>query len=266
MDVAARRPAAEAGGPFPAEGRVRPTARCIGRCVMRNRLYWIVAWAALCGALVQPAAGATVAELKTLLARLADVDSEIRESSRVELMGIGRRDLMTLKQAVRESLPLAPSQKAVLEDIVGHVYLAGDLHETEEKGFLGIRLPSYGRAEDKTLLTLERGVAVVSRIPGFAAYRMLQDGDVILTITSRGLKADVNSPDQLVDVVKSARPGDTLTFEVIRQGRILSVGIRLDAFPTRLVAAMTDEFVGERAERAEAFWKKEFASMMEEVV
>src|SRR3954469_16269738 len=62
---------------------------------------------------------------RRLVAQLADTDYERREAARIALMGLRRADLPALREAVRQSVPLMPSQVAVLRDIVTHVYLTG---------------------------------------------------------------------------------------------------------------------------------------------
>ena len=68
------------------------------------------------------------------------------------------------------------SQAAVLYDIVMHVHMAGEPYQAAETmgGFLGLR--------ETRDWTSPPGVAITTRIPGFCAYRMLREGDVIVGI------------------------------------------------------------------------------------
>jgi S1-C subfamily serine protease len=110
---------------------------------------------------------------------------------------------------------------------------------------------------------MERGVAVVSRVPGFCSYRMLQDGDVLLAMETPGGKIEFSTNEQLIEAVTGARAGDTVTFEVLRQGRILNVSIRLDKKPLNLTTpAQIDEFSGRRADEAEELWQRDFAPLL----
>src|SRR5688572_13329794 len=164
---------------------------------MRHRLllWWMLAGVcATCWTLAvgeQPAtAPATrpasdIVSIRQHLARLASDNFGVRESARIALMGLERSALPMLREAVKQSLPLEPSQAVVLREIVAQVYLTGDKYEIAEggQGFLGVSMPNPMRVEDRGLLALGRGVAVVSRVPGFCAYRMLQNGDVLLSMT-----------------------------------------------------------------------------------
>jgi hypothetical protein len=92
---------------------------------------------------------------------------------------------------------------------------------------------------------------------------MLQDGDVLLAMLTPGGKIEISSNEQLIDAVTSARAGDTVTFEVLRQGRVLNVSITLDKKPLNLTtAAQIDEFSGRRADEAEEYWKRDFAPLL----
>ena len=214
----------------------------------------------------QPVSPKKLAAVREMLKHLASEDSTQREKARIDLMGLQRSDLYTLREAMRLSQPLQPSQVTVLPDIVSHVYLAGEPIPPDaavanpNSGFLGIRLAQYLRPEDRALLSLEKGVAVVGRIPGFCAFRMLQDGDVILSIVEQN-GVELNKPDDLIDAVKSVRPGQSITFELIRHGRIIQVPITLDRRPP---IVDPDQFIYERAKLAAELWAREFAPVLDE--
>lgn len=210
------------------------------------------------------------ASLRKLLAQLASDNFRVRDAARVALMGLERSALPTLREAVKESLPLEPSQAVVLREIVTQVYLAGDAYQKSDggQGFLGVSLPSPGRVEDRGLLALGRGVAVVSRVPGFCAYRMLRNGDVLLSMTVGQTTVTFERTDDLMESVQAVPPGQTVTFEVLRQGEIVRVPITLDprpALPDNLGA--TDwlrEFNNRRADEVEVYWSNDFAPLLGE--
>jgi hypothetical protein len=208
--------------------------------------------------------------IKQLLAQLAADNYLTRENARIALMGLKRSDLPLLRDAVRQSLPLVPSQVAVLREIVTQVYLAGDIYVAEEdgRGFLGVHMPNWGAPEERSLLNVERGVVVVSRVPGFCAYRMLQDGDVLLSMANgAGSTIEFASNDQLVDAVRSAKAGDTVQFEVLRQGQILTIPITLDRKPMSLqVQLQIEEFNGRRADQVNDLWDRDFAPLLVETL
>jgi hypothetical protein len=210
-----------------------------------------------------------VATLTRLIAQLADDDYSNREAARIALMGLRRSDLGVLRQSVQQSMPLEPGQIIVLRDVVTQVYLAGDAYLPDDQGagFLGVSLPVWSRPEDRALLTLERGVAVVSRVPGFCAFRMLQNGDVLLSMTTAAGTVELNTPERLSDSVKAVKAGQTITFEVLRQGEVLTVPITLDPRPFNLDnmgAIWLQEFTGRRADQANEVWERDFAPLFAE--
>src|SRR5689334_16743687 len=97
---------------------------------------------------------ADLASIRHLLAQLASDNFGVRESARIALMGLDRADLPTLREAVKQSLPLEPSQAIVLRDIVTQAYLSGDPYDKAQgsQGFLGISLPNSMRVEDRGML------------------------------------------------------------------------------------------------------------------
>jgi hypothetical protein len=200
----------------------------------------VVALAAM-GAAAGPASQPTsrpeerVAAIRGWVRDLGNGDSAVRDRARVELMGISRGELERLRQVVAQSRPLAPDQIAMLQEIVTHVYLAGEYDEgAEERGFLGVRMsqtgvelsPAPGVRADGTAV----GVAVAGRVPGFCAYRMLEDGDVIIRLTSD--KAyEFSTADDLKVVVLRHRAGETVTLDVLRRGTLIRVPVTLDHKP-----------------------------------
>jgi hypothetical protein len=213
-------------------------------------------------AATQPDLG--VPAIKQLLSQLAADNYLTRENARVSLMGLKRTELPALRDAVRQSLPLVPSQVTVLREIVTQIYLAGDLYIADDdgRGFLGIHLPDWSRPEERALLNVERGVVVVSRVPGFCAYRMLQDGDILLSMADgMGGSIEFGSGEQLRQAVHSAKAGDTIRLEVLRQGQILSIPITLDLKPFN-VDKQIEEFTARRADQANDLWERDFAPLL----
>lgn len=208
--------------------------------------------------------------IKHLIIGLTDASYQKREESRIALMGLKRSDLDTLYEVVKHSLPLEPSQTAVLRDIVTHVYLSGEKYDSVEGvGFLGVSMASGNRTDDAGLFSIDGGIAIVSRVPGFCAYRMLQTGDVILaTVSPQRVEFKSTDPYELfLSTVKEVGPGQTLTFEVLRQGRIINVSLTLDERPRGLEnLGFIQEFTATRAEKADEYWMKVFAPLLNEPV
>jgi S1-C subfamily serine protease len=209
---------------------------------------------------------APLERVKQLVAQLADRDYDRRDAARVALMGFGRADLLTIREAVRLNLPLAPSQVSVIRDIVTHVYLTGSTYLPDEKasGFLGVTLPN--KPEELILLEIERGVAITGALPGFCSYRMLRDGDVLLSLTLGRERIELLNKTQLREAVMAVRAGETVTFEVLRQGRTLTVPVTLDSRPFGIDSITPEEFAGRRIDEADEYWRAQFAPLLGEAL
>jgi hypothetical protein len=98
---------------------------------------------------------------------------------------------------------------------------------------------------------------------------MLHDGDVILAIdkSENQPRVEVNSADDLITAVKAVVPGQTITLEVLRRGRVIKVALTLDRKPMNIdTAGAIEEFTNRRIERADAMWQKEFAQLLDDSV
>jgi hypothetical protein len=97
---------------------------------------------------------------------------------------------------------------------------------------------------------------------------MLQNGDVLLSMTLGATTVEFNRSDDLSDSVRAVPAGQTITFEVLRQGEILRLPITLDPRPAGLdLAGYTDwlrEFNNRRADAVEEYWWKDFAPLLGE--
>ena len=165
-------------------------------------------------------------DLALELRRLADRDPIVRESARLELMGLRADDLPRLRAAAISLRPLRPAQTAALHDIVTHVRLADDTgtldHLTDPAdaaatetalpsdssqgstgGFLGVRLPDTLQYTDPDANS--QGAIVAGRIEGFCAYRYLRDGDLILAVRGH-LAPNTTAGQTLTDY--APRPAD----------------------------------------------------------
>src|SRR5688500_12404510 len=107
----------------------------------------------------EPAAAAPAQEpelvrsMRVALAGLADSDPRVREQSRIQLMGMERRNLPAFQQVVERSRPLRPAQAVALREIVNHVYLAGEPYvANEHQGFLGVKLQPTALIQNDDLL------------------------------------------------------------------------------------------------------------------
>jgi len=215
-----------------------------------------------------PTSRPTASDLRTWFAGLDDVDADVRADSYSKLLGLRRADLEGLRPIVEQARPLSPGQSAALRDVVVHVYLTGHEYEpdAEGQGFLGVR-PLHQTMD--LLIGADEpdgGVAIGERLPGFCGFRALRTGDVILgTLGARPTK--LRRWPELQHYVQQSR-GGTVTFEVLRQGRVMNVAIQLD---TRPAAAgdprfqnVMEELLAERQALAEEYWLKFFAPLVEQ--
>lgn len=204
-----------------------------------------------------PPATAPVDSIRAWFNQLTDSNPDTREQARVNLMGLNRADLSTLRQIVAESRPLRAAQSAVLYDIVTHAYAAGEPYGGREVGcVLGVQLAP---SDDPT------GVRVAERFAGFCAYRFLRDGDVIVGIVEAP-GVVLNAPGNLSSVLGRVPRGTRLTFEVMRNGQTLSIPIRLDAAPAAAVDMQTaiQQLRDLREQRAVEYWSRKFAPLLED--
>ena len=213
----------------------------------------------------QPATAPSTGEaVRTWYLQLADPDPDVREQARINLMGIKRRDLDTLEKVVAENRPVQPSQAAVLYDIVMHVHMAGEPYQAANAagGFLGMRW----ELAEQDFWTDPPGVIVSQRLPGFCSYRMLRTGDVIVGIAEMP-EVQFASRNDFTSVIQRFAPATKLTFVVLRGGRLQQVPITLDARPAVAVQGRPQEhmnaFEAERQNKAEAYWSRAFAHLVE---
>lgn len=186
------------------------------------------------------------------LKQLADDDPDVRDAAREQLMNLDREGLRELKRAVERNRPLAPAQALALRDIVTHVFLASLPYARAEGGaFVGVKMGPQPSGD---------GITVVARIPGFAAYRALRDGDVIVAIQEW--------PEPLDDTAKFGRKiaewrgGDTIHLKVRRGGRILTVPLTLSPRPQE--AQNAEAMRAEQMPAADEYWQQNFAPLLEQ--
>ncbi len=197
---------------------------------------------------------------------LSNMDDATREQARIELMGIARDDLPLLRRIVTEMRPLQPNQNAVLRDVVEHVYLAGEAYESDGFGFLGvIQSPDDPAADEEGYSP----VIVVGRVPGFAAYRMLQDGDVITAINDH-FPRKMHNNAELRASIGLRHAGDIVHLSVLRQGKNIDVPIKLSGRPIELnlvqAATRLEQLKNERQDKADKYWEDHFEALLDPII
>lgn len=225
------------------------------------RALLLVACTIMLGALLAavPASEPSASVIRSWFEQLADPDPQIRDQATQSLMGLDRNQLPELRNAVADSLPLRPSQAVALRDIVLHVYLSGMSYIPEPGGapFLGLSW----NAQELYDVAESSGVVVVRRVPGFGAYRMLRDGDIITQIEERPGERFDNTVS-FGQAILSFRPGDTITLRVVRSGKTLRIAVQLRARPLGITTAPVDAWIQQQQELADQYWDKTFASIV----
>jgi hypothetical protein len=192
-------------------------------------------------------------------------DYKIREQAKYFLMGIHATDLRIVKGWVRENAPLSDDDADLLEPIVKHVYLAYDPYARDPNNspFLGIHF-LYFQDEPHTP---SGEFQVLSRIPGFCAYREFQDGDLILQIKPADSEKTkrISTQDQLSSYLLLFRGGDKLIFTVQRMGQVLELPVTLDTRPATIANHSTDPrlFLAMRSSSADHYWEDNFGPFIE---
>lgn len=203
--------------------------------------------------------------LRSLLDDLADPDAGVRARARIALMGMSRSELALFRQVVADARPLLASQLAVLREIVSHVYAAHEPYDgAPEHGFIGVELAPVDLGEFDDAPFIAGGAVVIrSRLLGFVGFRYLLEGDVVIGIGGEN-PVPFRIDGQLAQTVRNVRAGTPVPLQVLRQGRLIEVTIPLDVRPAELdVAGRLEPTRLQRELAADAYWKREFAPLVE---
>ena len=219
-------------------------------------------------ALAEPAATTPAVDLTTVEQRLNDLahpDPSVRDRARSALLTV---DLNQIRQAVRESAPLLPSQVAALREIVTHLCLRNETYEKNSTaGFLGVRFQPLpiNRAGGVAGRMMTVAAVIVSRYPGFCGYGALQDGDIVLEIGDKEA-GRVAAGFEMPQITRRYPPGATIELQVLRRGAILIVPLVLDARPALADLPLADEHMQElmatRQQAAQRYWEANFAPLL----
>ena len=108
--------------------------------------------------------------------------------------------------------------------------------ESIERGYLGVQIGNLTNEyrESLGLPASTKGAYVVEVTPdGPAARGGLQVGDVVVSLNGRAIE----SSSELTRAVGSAKPGDTLRLELLREGRRQTINVRSGSRPANLETA-----------------------------
>ena len=217
-------------------------------------------------------------ELRTWFKQLSDPSPDVRDKARTRLMTMPRARLAELKTIVAETRPLSAAQAVELRQIVEHVFLSGEEYLSEPRGgrgFMGVQLwpiivpESEVAADDARGNSPERAVTrvmVSTRFPGFNAYAMLRDGDVLISVV--GTNVQITSTQDVQGAIGGREPGTTIELEVQRAGQLLRVPVRLSPRPRFIDeqnrARNPATFSVEREEAATKYWETNFAKLLDQ--
>ncbi|MBC8108286.1 MAG: hypothetical protein H7Z14_16995 [Anaerolineae bacterium] len=213
-------------------------------------------------------------DLRAWFKQLSDPSQDVRDKARIQLMTMSRARLPALKSIVAETRPLSAAQAVELQQIVEHVFLSGQEYFAEQpaRAFMGVEManvsiPEFesndisGKAEN---LTLQR-VMITGRLPGFAAFPVLRDGDIVLAVV--GSNIQLGDRDSLPRALGGAVPGETIELDIQRAGKLMRFPIRLSRRPIALRSGSKEEkdkFVEERDEAASKYWEANFAKLLDQ--
>ena len=90
----------------------------------------------------------------------------------------------------------------------------------------------YATIDDNGLIDTIEEVTVESVSSGYPSDGLLQTGDKIVSVTLKGKTTVITKRHTLMDLMLEARLGNTLTYNIIRDGKELSVDVVLTKIET----------------------------------
>ncbi len=202
------------------------------------------------------------AELAKWFQQLADREPSVRAEAKRQLMGLETSELDLLRDVAAAAMPLKPAQIDPLQDVVVYRRTREAILKMPrlETGFLGVSLPSLAMEDDESTPT---GVPVLGRLRGFIAYRLLENGDIILAIGPGDELRNTFTPTQLRTIVSSMKAGDVVSVQVLRGTQTVTVKFPLDAPPQVDDSDRGVQGVVNDAEHdADAYWEKNFLPLI----
>ena len=106
--------------------------------------------------------------------------------------------------------------------------------DSKAKPFIGIRMGNLPDSEADAL-GIDGGVIVLSIGDGSPADGELMEDDIITSITRDGDGIPITSTESVIELVLDSEPGDTLAFEVLRDGDTVLVEIEVGEHEVRAI-------------------------------
>jgi hypothetical protein len=213
---------------------------------------------------------------------------------------MSRAELESFREVVEQSRPLLPSQAAVLRQVVAQAYLSGEPYPTTHgAGFLGVRMQvvpvtTPGRRPGGARTAVRPpgpGVSPRTRRRSAVAGRdhhRRTHARVLRRAGPNGRRPDPQYrrppppadrrpeyADILTDFSQTVRdtgPQKVVTFELLREGRVIRVPVRLDPRPEAADPVFggggggIDELLNRRRQMAELYWNEAFRSLLDQRV
>lgn len=209
---------------------------------------------------VQTASDNRKAELTSLIQQLSDPDQTKRKAAFDQLLRSKPGDLQLISSIVRQDPvqdKLNPEQWSSLKMAVDHLYLSANPPESSlDESFLGVQMQMNNAFGDP----LSASIRINSRMPGFPAFTVLDDGDEIIEVEGH--------PVGLLEggfgnTVRRWPPGRLLQLTIIRNGQRQAISIRPGPRPLAADQRGVD-WSAERQTLADEYWQKEFAPAAEQ--
>ncbi len=153
-----------------------------------------------------------------------------RDSATAALLRLPPARLGEIEQALaRETDDEAAAR---LQQVAVHLYLRGSTPMVGDVGMLGIALAIEpvqlpGRTDQTS------AVAVTELQPGFPAEEFLKAGDRLVALNNQAFPADLEVTT-FREIINASPPGSLLHLTVVRNGRLLKVGVPLAGIPSNL--------------------------------
>ncbi len=174
-------------------------------------------------------------DFPVLIANLGDDDPARRATAVHALTLVPADKIDGLKAAAMAARPLSPAQQEGLATAVTHLILAAQNYEPADppSAVLGVTFGSmvFGATVEGAAMGLGSGtigVTLEDRVPGFDAYTMLQNGDVIVALPG---VPHMTSTEDFRMGVRVQKPGASIDITVFRDGKRMVVPVRLHLRP-----------------------------------
>lgn len=211
--------------------------------------------------------------LAARLGKIDDPDQRAREAARRDVLSLTTSELPELRAALAELARqhrLTPGIVRLAYDVTMHAYVreaklqfldAQPPNVRTGEPFLGIMLGG-----DMTSSTpgAPAGVAVRSINPGFVAYEVLEEGDLLIAVRShRGLER-LSHFGNLQMIFQDLAPGDSVEFIIVRGGSVVRAALKLDERPeSRLSGEARWQGAANEAQReAAAYWDEQIVPIL----